>query len=214
MVEEPKQAEALLDAFPSVKTVVVLVDEGDEADNACGLDGRPLAPTKAPHCRPGYDHRPPEQAYGGDGRAIARLVEGRGRSLRFLRLCEAADVSDVARLAQADEGTGFVVPYLYLFFAERKPLVEALAATGRPTVYPRHLYLELGGAISVAPTSTSDQSLRSIELVLRILEGAAPARLPVQMPEGYELHIHLSNAATQRVVPSVSAMRRADLLIE
>lgn len=214
LFEEPKMAEALIDAFPAVRTVIMLLESEDENPPRCAADGRRRLVHVPRPCVPGEDRRPPAEAAGEAGRRLAAFLASRGRQLRLVRLCGEHDVVDAAQIARAGPHDGFVVPYVYLFHAYDAALVRALSATGLPAVFPRHRYLALGAAMTVAPTSSDDQDLRAHELALRVLAGEPPARLPVQTPEGFELHFNLPAAARQGLVPSLAAMHRADRLIE
>jgi len=66
-----------------------------------------------------------------------------------------------------------------------------LAAQHRlPAVYSDRYFAESGGLLSFG-NNTADLFLRSATYIDRILKGAKPAELPVQLPTKFELIINL-----------------------
>ena len=98
--------------------------------------------------------------------------------------------------------------------AVHRDLIIALAARYKlPAVYDNRLFVAAGGLISYGP-NFPDQYRRAAGYVDRILKGAKPAELPVQVPTKYELIINLKTAkALGRTVPQ-SILARADDVIE
>jgi putative ABC transport system substrate-binding protein len=82
------------------------------------------------------------------------------------------------------------------FFSERRVQIVARAARLRlPAVYPWRQYIEAGGLMSYGP------SIREVYRQIghyagRILKGAKPDYLPVQMPTTFELILNLKAAKT------------------
>jgi putative ABC transport system substrate-binding protein len=82
-----------------------------------------------------------------------------------------------------------------------------------PAVYPFRHFAELGGLISYGVDS-ADLNRRAAAYVDRILNGNAPADLPVQTPTKVELVLNLKTAKAMSIDIPLSLQSRADEVIE
>ena len=95
-----------------------------------------------------------------------------------------------------------------------RELIIALAAQHRlPAVYYGRHFVTGGGLISYGP-DLLDQCQRAAGYVDRILKGAKPADLPVQVPTKYELVINLKTARTLGLEVPPTLLARSDKVIE
>jgi putative ABC transport system substrate-binding protein len=94
-----------------------------------------------------------------------------------------------------------------------RALLAALTARHRlPAVYPYRHFVQSGGLISYG-IDTVDVFARSAAYVDRILRGAAPADLPVQEPQKFELVINKAAAAALGLEISPALVARANEVI-
>jgi putative ABC transport system substrate-binding protein len=95
-----------------------------------------------------------------------------------------------------------------------RDLITSLAARHKlPAVYPFPYIATVGGLINYGPDLT-DQYRRAADYVDRILKGAKPADLPVQVPAKYELTINLKTAKALGLTVPPTLLARADEVIE
>ncbi|HET8670243.1 MAG TPA: ABC transporter substrate-binding protein, partial [Candidatus Saccharimonadales bacterium] len=79
------------------------------------------------------------------------------------------------------------------FTAHRTRLLELVAKSRLPAIYPRRAFVEAGGLMSYGP-DPSRLYRRAAVYVARILKGAKPTELPVEQPTRFELVINLKSA--------------------
>jgi putative tryptophan/tyrosine transport system substrate-binding protein len=82
-----------------------------------------------------------------------------------------------------------------------------------PAVYPFRIFAEVGGLVSYG-SSALDEFRRAASYADRILKGAKPSELPVQMPTNFDLVINLKTAKALGLDVPSSIRLRADEVIE
>jgi putative tryptophan/tyrosine transport system substrate-binding protein len=119
----------------------------------------------------------------------------REKQLQLLVLDASAESEVIAAFdAAVTAGAAALVLSPDGFFTSRRGSIVELAANHRlPVVYPWREYAMAGGLMSYGP-SIPDAYRQIGDYASRILKGAKPSDLPVQMPTTFELVINLKTA--------------------
>jgi putative tryptophan/tyrosine transport system substrate-binding protein len=116
--------------------------------------------------------------------------------------------------AQAREPNGGLVVMPDSFTSFHRAEITLLAARYRlPAVYPHRIFAEFGGLLAYG-TDRPDLFRRAATYADRILKGAKPADLPVQLPTKFELVINLKTAKALGLEVPPTLLARADEVIE
>ena len=101
-----------------------------------------------------------------------------------------------------------------VFTMSHRDAIITLAAKHRlPAVYPYPFFAAEGGLMSYG-LDIVDQHRRAADYVDRILKGAKPGDLPVQLPTKFELVINLRTAKALELTVPQSMLLLADEVIE
>jgi len=131
------------------------------------------------------------------------------------RISSAGEIeAAVADLAQSAGGGLVIIPDIYMAIQSQRDLIISLAARHRiPAVYFLATSVEAGGLISYG-VDHPDLLSRSADYIDRILKGAKPQDLPVQLPTKFELAVNLKTAKSLGVTIPPSLVAVADEVIE
>jgi putative ABC transport system substrate-binding protein len=100
-----------------------------------------------------------------------------------------------------------------LLFGERRRIVELAAQHRLPAMYNARESVQVGGLIGYG-ASLAVLTRRAATYVDRILKGAKPADLPVELPTSFELTINLKTARALSLEVPLFLQQRADEVIE
>jgi putative ABC transport system substrate-binding protein len=95
----------------------------------------------------------------------------------------------------------------------RQRIVDFAAQRHLPALYEAREFVEAGGLICYGPSLLAIQR-RSAAYVDKILKGAKPADLPVELPTKFELVINLKTAKALGLTIPPSLLGRADEVIQ
>ena len=95
----------------------------------------------------------------------------------------------------------------------RASIILAAARNNVPAVYPLFYYARDGGLLSYGPDRV-DLFRRSATYVDRILRGAKPGDLPVQLPTKFELTVNLKTAKALGLTIPETLLATADEVIQ
>ena len=97
--------------------------------------------------------------------------------------------------------------------ARRAPIILAAARNNVPAVYALSQSVKDGGLLSYA-LDLVDNFRRTASYVDRILRGAKPAELPIQLPTKLEMVVNLKTAKALGLTVPQSILLSADEVIE
>jgi putative tryptophan/tyrosine transport system substrate-binding protein len=126
------------------------------------------------------------------------------------------DAADIERVltAFAREANGGLIITPSPLTATRRELIIALAARlGLPAIYPFRFFTTDGGLVSYG-IDQIEPVRGAASYVDRILRGASPGELPVQLPTKYELVINIKTAKALGLIIPQSLLLRADEVIQ
>jgi putative ABC transport system substrate-binding protein len=112
-----------------------------------------------------------------------------------------------------EPGGGLVVMPDAFTSVHRAPIILAAAQNNVPVVYSGSAFVKDGGLLSYG-VDRLDNFRRAATYVDRILRGAKPAELPVQLPTKIEMVINLKTAKALGLSVPQSILLRADEVIE
>ena len=129
---------------------------------------------------------------------------------------EARNIGDLESVfSSLSKGTsnGMVVFSDGLTYARRQDIVDFAARVRLPTIYGSRESVDDGGLISYAVSLVAIYR-RTANFVAKILKGARPGDLPIELPTVLELVINLKTAKALGLVVPQSLLLRADEVID
>jgi putative tryptophan/tyrosine transport system substrate-binding protein len=112
-----------------------------------------------------------------------------------------------------EPGGGLVVMSGVTLAAHAAPIITAAARNNVPAVYSASYFARDGGLLSYGPDRV-DPFRRAAAYVDRILRGAKPGDLPVQLPVKYEMAVNLKTAKALGLTVPQSILLTADEVIQ
>jgi putative tryptophan/tyrosine transport system substrate-binding protein len=126
------------------------------------------------------------------------------------------DAADIARVLEAfarEPDGGVIVTPSPLTATRRELIIASAARLGLPAIYPFRFFTTDGGLVSYG-IDQIEPVRGAASYVDRILRGANPGELPVQLPTKYELVINVKTAKTLGLTISQALLLRADELVQ
>jgi putative tryptophan/tyrosine transport system substrate-binding protein len=124
-----------------------------------------------------------------------------------------AEIDKVLTSLGRETGGGLVLMPDGFTIVHRAAIILLAARNNVPAVYFNTFFVRDGGLLSYAP-DIEDIFRRAAPYVDRILRGARPADLPVQLPGKFEMALNARTAKALRLIVPQSILLLADELIE
>jgi ABC-type uncharacterized transport system substrate-binding protein len=151
-------------------------------------------------------HRPALQAV--EAVALSLSVQ-----VRPLEVREPAELDGVFAVIAGDRADGVLFIADPVFFINLKRMAEFVASSRLPAIANFIEFPKLGGLMGYAP-SIPDEFRRAAGHIDKILKGAKPADLPVELPTKFQLVINLKAAKAFGIDLPPSLLVRADEVID
>ena len=153
----------------------------------------------------------------GHGKYYMPDFETAARSLQVTPIPAAvhsiADLEAIITDLGREPGGGFVATADFFLLNHRAQMIAAAAQNHVPAVYPWREVAAAGGLLSYGP-DLEDIVRRAAPYVDRILHGAKPAELPVQLPTKFEMTVNVKTAKALGLTVPTSILLGADEVIE
>lgn len=133
-----------------------------------------------------------------------------------LVVLHADNPAEIRAVFEKAAGSGIQAVHVlgYTIFSEEAPLIASLASLHEvPTIHFLHSFPSMGGLVGYGPDYLKMQR-RTALYVDKILRGAKPATLPVEMPTHLELAINTGAARDLGLKIPQSLLLRADKVVE
>jgi putative ABC transport system substrate-binding protein len=155
-----------------------------------------------------------ENFYGAAARDAARRA---GLSLLGIPLENPIHEAEYRRAfavaAAAGDVAGLIMPDIEEHVTYRRLIVKLAEEARMPTIYPDHIFVEMGGLMSYGMDISSRARLAARDIDL-IFKGAKPSDIPFQLPTKHELIINVTVAKALGLTIPPSLLASADEVIE
>ncbi len=140
-------------------------------------------------------------------------ARNRGLELRSFPVLKPDDFEPAFAAIAQWGAQALIVSGTTLTVREMKRIIEFARRQRLPAVYTLRDFVEAGGLVSYA-VDWRPTMVRSMDYVDRVLRGAKPAELPVELPTQYELAVNLGTARALGLTVPQSILLSADRVIE
>jgi putative ABC transport system substrate-binding protein len=130
------------------------------------------------------------------------------------QIAKREEISGAIDAAKAAGAVGLNVLASPLLFAQRRLIIERTTALRLPAMYQWPETAEEGGLVGYGPRIV--QLFRDVlsRQLIKLLQGAKPADIPVEQPTKFELVINLNTAKALGLTIPEAMLDRADKVIE
>ena len=148
-----------------------------------------------------------------ESKGIKESASGLRLALHFYEAQTLQQLQNALRVIPKSSPDGIIVLNDPFVFTYRKNIAEFASQAKIPSIYGFSEYVTVGGLISYG-TNIADTYRRAAAQVDKILKGAKPGDLPVELPRTLELMINKKTANALGVLIPNSILLRADKVIE
>jgi len=158
-------------------------------------------------------HHPQTAAHIGFLRAIEAASNSVGVTVTAAGARDANEIEPVLTAFAREPNGGVIVAPSPITTFRRELIITLARQLDLPAIYPFRYFPKSGGLVSYG-IDQMEQARGGASYIDRVLRGANPGELPVQLPTRYELAINLKTAKTLGLKIPESFLLRADEVIE
>ena len=136
-----------------------------------------------------------------------------GLRVTSIELRQSADIEPAFKRATALGVQAYILTQSGIINSQRQTIVDRIIGLKVPAAFASSQYVEAGGLMSYA-ASFVDNFRRAAAYVDKILKGAKPGDLPIELPIKFELVVNLKTAKAMGLTFPESFMIRVDRVIE
>ncbi|MFY9315851.1 MAG: ABC transporter substrate-binding protein [Burkholderiales bacterium] len=136
-----------------------------------------------------------------------------GFEMRRIEIARVEDIEGAFAAVRESRAQALYVPGTTLTFRERGRFVDFANQNGLPSGFNQFEFVDAGGPFSYG-IGSMQTILQTFEYVDRILRGAKPAELPVQLPQRFQPVLNRKTALALGLALPQSLLVRADRAIE
>ena len=151
--------------------------------------------------------------FSGSSPVVQAAAKKLGAEWRAFEISSVEDFDGVFAAILESQADALFVSGTTLTFRERRRLVEFANSHRLPSAFNQREFVEAGGLFSYG-LDTTETAVQTVTYIDKILRGAKPADVPVEMPSKYELVINLKTAKLLDIKMPNSVLLRADRVIE
>lgn len=163
--------------------------------------------------RVGFIFHPDAVPHVGLVRAAQAAAPSLNLKLIPLPIHDANEIGAAIKGLASEAGGGLVVATHAVTLSNRDLIISLAASNRLPTVFGESIFAESGGLLSYG-SDIANMFQGAASYVDRILKGAKPAELPVQLPTKFNLVINLKTAKALGLTIAPTLLDRADQVIE
>ena len=142
-----------------------------------------------------------------------KAAQSLGITLLIRDVASGEDFAAAFKFGSAERAEAFVTTAESIFTVNRKRIIELAAKYRMPAVYGVALAVADGGLMAYTADNAAGYA-RAAVYVDKILKGAKPADLPVELPTKFELGINLKTAKALGITVPHTLLLRADRVIQ
>jgi putative ABC transport system substrate-binding protein len=133
--------------------------------------------------------------------------------LQYLDIVGPKDIATAFRAASKGRADAFLMMAGSVLLSQRTQIADLAAKSRLPAIYYDPQFVEAGGLMTYG-VSFTDLDRRAATYVDKILKGAKPADLPVELPIKFEFVINLKAAKQIGLTIPPNVLARADKVIK